>query len=245
MTRITFLGHASFLIELGGLLFVTDPQFSDRLILFRRHRRAHPPDKPVDAILVSHSHIDHLEKRSLLSLSGSPVVFAPRYSGKVLKMWGVKDRVLVEPGKRFLFKEVEIYPFSVRHGEHRLLSFLRLDEAVGYVIGRKVLFIGDTGYFDLSYLKQMFNLTVAIIPIGGGAPYFIYRRVHMDSREALSMFDDLGARYMVPSHWGSFIVGLEHPDRPIWELRRELESRPDMQNRVRILDNGESLLLED
>ena len=234
----TWIGHAAFLIQLGGRNVLVDPQFSARAspVAFAGPRRivALPIDVPelprIDAVLVSHNHYDHLDLDSVKRLAampgGSPLFLVPLG----LKRWFVEQGIArVEELDWWQSREVGGLRFTlvpVQHWSKRTLWDANLSLWGGWVVegaGLKVIHTGDLGYsrdaLDIGARLGPFDL--ALIPIGAYAPRWFMKTMHVNVPEALQVRSDLRAARAIGMHWGTFESLTDEPmDEPPAELAR-------------------------
>jgi L-ascorbate metabolism protein UlaG (beta-lactamase superfamily) len=221
---ITFIGHSSFFIQIGGRNLLIDPVFVERLIALRRLRRPGSTIKDlpaVDMVLLSHAHMDHLNRPSLRRI----VAHTVRMTGRATKTISGLD-VTMTPckhwGARF-FKDT-----------HRGFG--------GYVIrggGHTLYHSGDTAYFDgFRKIGERLKPEVALLPIGAYSPDN-YRGVHTSPEEALQAFLDVGAQRMIPMHYGTFRLSQEPMDEPVQRLM-EAARRAGVADSVCVLPEGDT-----
>lgn len=233
----TWIGHASVLLQMGGLNIVTDPMFSDRAspLSFAGPRRAQPPglglsELPhIHAVLVSHNHYDHCDLPSLRALNaqpgGPPLVVLPLG----LKAWaadeGIRNVVELDWWQGHTLAGVEIVLTPVQHWSGRGLADRMNTLWGGYAVFASDLhafFAGDTGYSrDFSDVRQRFaqrqgehGFDIALIPIGAYEPRWFMAQQHVNPDEALKIHRDLLARRSLGIHWGSFELTDEPLDEP-------------------------------
>lgn len=250
---VTFIGHSSFLIQLGGRSVLVDPVFATRLILLRRARRAgvRVKDLPrIDAVLLTHAHMDHLNRPSLRA-----VVREMRRRGlptpAAVVPHGVEDLVADLGFSRVeslrWWESVELDPLRIvltpaKHWGARMFNDTHRGFG-GYVIetpgAPRIYHSGDTAYFNgFREIGRRFHPDVALLPIGAYFPDN-YRAVHTSPEEALQAFLDLDAGTMVPMHYNTFRLGREPMDEPLPRLLRAAE-RAGVEERVHPLAEGES-----
>jgi L-ascorbate metabolism protein UlaG (beta-lactamase superfamily) len=241
--RITWIGHATTQIEVGGANLITDPVLRDRVAHLRRSASSPEPLAPHDAVLISHAHRDHLDLPSLRELAPGSRAIAPRGYGRLLERAGFMKVDEVEPGDRVEVAGVEIMVTEARHhgGRHPLGA---PPGAVGYLVAgpQRVYFAGDTDVFD--EMKELAgDLDVALLPVWGWG-----RRVgpgHMDPPKAARAAALLAPRVAVPIHWGTLAspgATRARSDAPALEFEQEVARlAPDV--RVRVLAPGKSLEL--
>ncbi len=249
---ITFIGHSSFLIQIGGRTLLIDPVFAERLIALRRLRRPGVTVKdlpPIDMVLLSHAHMDHLNRPSLRriiahnrKISGTaPVAVVP---------WGVEDLVSDLGFSRIVTLEwwqtkslsgLDITMTPCKHWGARLFKDTHRGFG-GYVIasGEHSLYhSGDTAYFDgFTKIGQRLHPEVALLPIGAYRPDS-YRGVHTCPEEALQAFLDVRAQRMIPMHYGTFRLSQEPMEEPVERLMAAAR-QAGVAGKVCVLGEGET-----
>jgi L-ascorbate metabolism protein UlaG (beta-lactamase superfamily) len=252
---VTFIGHSSFLLQIGGRNVLVDPVFSRRLIVLRRLRMpgALPDQMPaIDLVLVTHAHMDHLDIASLRRVVSStrelygstPEIVVPE---------GVEDLVdrlgFSRVHKLSWWQQNEVAGLKVvmtpcRHWGARMFNDTHRGYG-GYVISsgqHTVYHSGDTAYFDgFAEIGRRLQPQVALLPIGAYFPDS-YRAVHVSPEEAVRGFIECRAKWMVPMHFGTFRLGREPLDEPVMRLNAEA-ARLGIADRVRVLGEGETLRL--
>ncbi len=238
--RVTFIGHASVLLSFNSTHFIFDPVFNDRIVFLRRHI---PPGLPLEAlpplsgIFISHGHYDHFDRWTLKRLSRSIPVVAARGLGIHLQKLGFQDIRELSPWQTTQLDSFKITATPAKHSGKQPF-FHEVSEFVGFVIENEktAYFAGDTAYFDgFKEIGQRFKIDVALLPIGAYKPRKNLKK-HMNPPDALRAFKDLGARWMIPIHWGTFHLGWEGINAPARWLARILEKEPQP---VKILKAGE------
>lgn len=257
---ITFIGHSSFLIQIAGKNLVVDPVFAKRLILLRRQRRAgvRVADlPPIDAVLLTHAHMDHLNLPSLRRvirqtrrLTGrAPVVVVPRGVDDLVNTLGFREVITLEWWQTTKIptdsSELEITMTPCKHWGARMFKDTHRGFG-GYVIaaaGHSLYHSGDTAYFKgFREIGLRLHPDVALLPIGAYYPDS-YRAVHTSPEEAFRAFLDLGsARQMIPMHYGTFRLGREPMHEPIVRLIAAA-GRAGAGDRVRLLSEGETQIM--
>jgi L-ascorbate metabolism protein UlaG (beta-lactamase superfamily) len=249
--RITYVGHATVLVEIAGVRLLTDPVLRSRLLHIRR--AAAPPASEVsvnlDAVLISHQHPDHLDFPSLRMIGGDVRVIAPAGSRRLLRRRGVRRVTELVPGDATEVGGVEVRAVRAAH-DGRRYPIGRGVEALGLDLrapGRRAFFAGDTELFpELAELAG--GLDVALLPIAGWGPR-VGGRGHLDARSAAEAAAILQPRFAVPIHWGTLLrIGLNrrHPEL-LSDPRREFEAQmaklaPEVE--AAVLAPGESLQLD-
>lgn len=256
---VTFIGHSSFLIQIAGRNVLVDPVFATRLILLRRARRpgveiAHLP--PIDAVLLTHAHMDHLNLPSLRQivrhakkLTGvAPEAIVPRgVSDLVAKVGFRKVTELEWWGKTSLEGDDVIVTMTpAKHWGARMFSDTHRLFG-GYVIegaGHSVYHSGDTAYFNgFHEIGRRLQPEIALLPIGAYYPDS-YRAVHTSPEEGLQAFLDLeSATTMIPMHYGTFPLGKEPMDEPPVRLMAAAK-KLGVADRVDVMSEGETFVVK-
>jgi L-ascorbate metabolism protein UlaG (beta-lactamase superfamily) len=228
---VTFIGHSSFLVQIAGRKLLIDPVFAERLIALRRLRRpgVKIKDLPaIDLVLLSHAHMDHLNRPSLRRI----VAHNNRVAGRApiaVVPWGVEDLVSDLGFARVVTLEwwqtksiggLDITMTPCKHWGARFFKDTHRGFG-GYVIhggGHALYHSGDTAYFDgFAKIGSRLKPEVALLPIGAYRPDS-YRGVHTCPEEALQAFLDLGAQRMIPMHYGTFRLSQEPMEEPVERL---------------------------
>lgn len=244
---LTFVGHSTVLLEVGGARILTDPLLRDRILHIRRV--AEPPEseatREIDCVLLSHLHPDHLDPPSLRTLGQEVRIVAPAGSARILRRRGFGNVEEVAPGDSAMVGSARVEGFAVEH-EGRRLPIGREVQALGYEVrgAANVLFLGDTAPFDMSALP---GADVALLPIAGWGPN-LRTEHHLSPRTAAEAAAALQVQTVVPIHWGTMLrAGLEGRkaellDRPAEEFAAEMAKiAPDVA--LRVLAPGESMAL--
>ncbi|MGA8275048.1 MAG: MBL fold metallo-hydrolase [Thermoplasmata archaeon] len=249
-TKVTYLGHASLLIEYGDETIVTDPVFTDRIGRFFTKRTSSSSFRPeelrgVVGVLISHAHHDHLDYRSLKRVGRNHPIAVPWGLTLPMRLRGFTDLRVVRPWEELAFGGWRVTAVPSRHFGGRL-PFVYTSGHLGYVLSGStcIYFAGDTGFDDFMFreIGRRFPVALAILPIAGALfPWF--RRNHMNADDALLAFRSLGASRMLPMHYETFPASFE----PSGEARRRLiqeSARLGVDDRVTFLDEGESLYVK-
>jgi len=238
--RITWLGHATILIEIDGYRILTDPHFSDRASPFRwvGPKRFQPVPvsleqlPPLDAIVISHDHYDHLDYDTIRKLAPKAKHFyVPLGVGTHLRSWGIENNKITELDwwqEARLDDAITLAPTPARHFSGRSLFNRNSTLWASWVIlGKKhrVYFSGDTGMFsgfkEIGERYGPFDYTLMHI----GAYSDEWPAVHMTPEEAVQAHVELGGKVFVPIHWGTFRLAFHDWNEPAERLYIEARKK--------------------
>jgi len=247
--RVTWLGHATLLLEVGGARLLTDPLLRDRVAHLRRHAPAPPRELTagIDAVLISHLHRDHLDVASLRRLDRSVRVLVPTGAARVLRRAGFGNTTELAVGEEVRVGGAAVVAVPAVHDGHRHPLAPSAD-AIGFVVAgaHRLYFAGDTDLFD-GMAEASGALDVALLPVWGWGPSL--GPGHMDPLAAARAAALLRPRVAVPIHWGTFFpVGLARRrgdvlvEPPREFARHAAELAPGVE--VRILAAGETMALD-
>ena len=240
---LTWIGHASFLLQAPGVNLLIDPNWSRWLKVIKRMREPglelHAlPD--IDAVLITHAHFDHLDKRTLRKVASEQPIVVPRHVGNLVHGLGF-DRVHeLEVWQSMQLGPVKVTMTPAHHWGARMLA----DSHRGFggflieVEGRSILHCGDSAYFPgFAEIGKRLPVEIALLPIGAYDPPS-GREVHMTPEDALRAFVELGAQTFVPMHYGTFRLSFEPPWEPPSRLI-ECAGAEGLLDRVCFLREGE------
>ena len=239
---ITWIGHASFLIQFTNLNVLIDPNFANWLFLLKRIKRSglkieHLP--PIDLILLTHAHFDHFHKPTLRRLPRPRIGVMPWGVGDLALNLGFERVIELEWWESFSQKEWTVTLTPSKHWGARTLRDNHRGYG-GFILehqGRRIYHAGDSAYFHgFKEIGRRLPPEIALLPIGAYRPAS-FRRVHMGPDQAVKAFKDLHAKYLVPMHYGSFRLSFEDIDEPPrWLL--EVAEKEKLTRNVNILEEG-------
>jgi L-ascorbate metabolism protein UlaG (beta-lactamase superfamily) len=247
--RVTYVGHATVLVEIDGVRLLTDPVLRRRVGPLRRHGAAPDPGlaKNIDAVLISHLHHDHADVPSLRRLSRTVPVLAAPGSGDFLARLGFSDVRELAPGDTADVGGVRVTATEADHpaGGRR---FERASRAVGFELAgqRRIYFAGDTDLFDGMEAIGGDKLDLALLPIWGWGTSI--GAGHLDPERAARAAALLSAKLVVPIHWGTlYPLGLarlrpEPLSTPAGEFATWMHELAP-QSELRVLAPGEATSL--
>lgn len=247
MDSLTYVGHGTIELHLGGVTIVTDPFL--RNWLGPLHRQGPAPDRELpgraDLILISHLHRDHLDIRSLRRFSPDVPLVVPQLASPLALRGGARDVREVDVGESISFGGIEITAVLADHNGYRDGHRGAPIQPLGYVIeaaGRKIYFAGDTDLFE--GMSEIGPVDVALLPVWGWGPYV--GSGHLDPALAAEAVELIRPRMVIPIHWGTFYpAGLRFlwpqylVDPPLEFARLTGEKSPDVE--VKVLQPGSSL----
>lgn len=240
---LTWLGHASARLSHGQNHVLFDP-------LGRRRTNAVAPT----GILITHAHVDHLNRWTLAGLDRASELIVPKGAGPIVADLGFRHTREVEPGDTFLLGDMEVTCVPTKHDNGRWKKG-DVPICTGYVVRAGEFAVHHAGDVDFSDhdvfddIGRAHKLDVTLLPVGGMLPVWYYRwrrgaidrGVHIDPDCALQIYEQLGASTMVPVHWGTVRLPLEPSDSPVRRLR---ELAAASRANVRVLAHGEALSKE-
>jgi L-ascorbate metabolism protein UlaG (beta-lactamase superfamily) len=201
--RLTWLGHATVLIELGGVRVLTDPLLRGRVAHLRRHVPVPEPPAALDAVLLSHLHRDHADRPSLRRLAPTTPVLAPAGAARTVRRLGVREVVGMQAGDRVPLASGAVLAVPADHDGRRSPLHPHVP-ALGFVVeedGRRVYFAGDTDRFDA--MADLGPLDAALVPIWGWGSSL--GPGHLDPERAADVVALIRPRLVVPIHWATYL----------------------------------------
>ncbi len=233
--RITWIGHSSFYVQMAGLRILLDPVFSERASPFsflgprRAPRLPFEIDDlpPIDLVLISHDHYDHLDKQAVRQLveAGDPQFLVPLGVERIVRSFGARRVAEFDWWQYTNIDGLGIHCLPARHfsgrGLHNRNGTLWASWYIDSPAGR-LYFAGDSGYGShYETIRDSVGAPdVVIMPIGAYLPRWIMEPVHVSPEEALQAVRDLSATQVVPCHWGTFDLAEEPIQEPMEQLKR-------------------------
>ncbi|HKU41336.1 MAG TPA: MBL fold metallo-hydrolase [Polyangiales bacterium] len=252
---VLWVGHATVLLQLDDIFVLTDPVFTDRVgqISPRLVEAGLDPQRvpKLAAVLISHMHFDHLSFGSLDQIEDrTPLVIVPPGVQANMPRYAFQIREL-DRWQSYEHAALRITAVPVKHvgGRYGIDQAFEPLAFTGYVIeyhGLRVYFGGDTAYAPQAFRatsERFPKLDLALLPICPEAPRHFMRHTHTDPSEALDAFALLGARWMVPIHFDTFINSDDVPGGCGRELRSQMLQRGLSEDHVAILGIGEQRVL--
>lgn len=261
---LTWIGHATFLIQFAGLNILTDPQFSMRAspLSWAGPQRVIKPAiaisglPDIDVAIISHDHYDSLDHDTVIALSKHnkerQLTFIVPLGMKAwfddLQLSSIKI-VELDWGQSHKINNVRFIAEPSQHWGKRTLfdAFERL--WASWVIeanGKKIFFAGDTGYAPhfKEIGKKYGQFDLALIPIGAYEPRWFMKSYHVNPEESVMLHQDLNAKYSVAMHWGTFILTDEPLDEPPLKLKDALKKYNIPESSFEVYKHGETRFLD-
>jgi L-ascorbate metabolism protein UlaG (beta-lactamase superfamily) len=255
---VTFIGHATFLIQAAAGNVLTDPMFSERAGPWNVFgpRRVRPPAialdalPPVSIVLLSHNHYDHCDVRTLRLLARrfDPIVITPLGNARLVRAVGlrrVEELDWWQPGATTApsITLTSTHHFSARRALDRNRALWGGFVVVAYT--QRIYFAGDTAYapFFAAVRHRLGPIDLALLPIGAHEPRWFMKSVHMNPAEAVQAHLDLQATASVGMHCGTFQMTTEGIDDPLHALAQAREARGVSDARFRTIGFGETVFL--
>ena len=252
---ITWIGHATTLIQLNGKNILTDPIWSDRCspVNFAGPKRYTKPGltfenlPKIDIVLISHNHYDHMDLPTLKKLDQkfNPIFFVGLKNKNFLINEGLDRVVELDWWELYKLDEISITFTPTQHSSARGVFDKDTTLWGSFVVqGSKnsFYFAGDTAYFpEFNEIGNKFpGIDLAILPIGAYEPRWFMKVVHMNPEEAILSFSNLKAKYMVPIHYQTFVLTDEPLDEPLKKTREIFINKFKSTDRLLDLKIGES-----
>jgi N-acyl-phosphatidylethanolamine-hydrolysing phospholipase D len=252
---VTWIGHATLLVQLDGVNILTDPHWSERAspVSFAGPRRFMPPGlafdalPPIHLVLISHDHYDHLDVNTVRRLAAT---HRPRFLVPLgLKAWfgelGITEVEELDWWQERTVRELTFTCLPAQHFSGRTLWDQNRRLWSGWAVAgreKRLFFAGDTAYYDAfkDIGARLGPFDVAAVPIGAYVPARIMRMSHTTPEEALQVFADVRAERLVPIHWGTFDLAEEPLEEPPQRLEAEARRRGLGEERVWVLKHGET-----
>jgi len=251
--RVTLVGHATLLVQMAGLNFLTDPLWEPRTspVSFAGPKRFRPPAirfedlPPIDLVVLSHNHYDHCCIRTLRRLAtdhGAPIVTGLG-NLRLFDQHGIPGGIELDWWDETVAAGVRISSVPMQHFSGRGPADRDVTLWMGAVVHHPagdVLFCGDTGYGPhFSEIRERLGAPrLALVPIGAYRPRWFMKSVHVNPEEAVQAHLDLGARTSVGMHYGTFALADDGMDEPVEDLVAAREAYGVAPEAFRILEHG-------
>ena len=254
--KIIWLGHSSFIIVVNGIALITDPVFFN--VSMVKREISVPCNlnclKPIDYLLVSHDHRDHLDIKSINILAkNNPNIKAllPLNASRIFDIKELKNISKQEAGwyQEYKIKDgVRVIFLPAHHwGRRGLFDFNKTLWGSFLIISgnRKIFFSGDTAYDDKMYKdiqSEFGNIDICLLPISAYSPQYLMKSSHTTPEEAVKIFNDLGGKLFIPMHYGTYDLSDEPLGEPIKRLEKCFNTKEN-RKKLKKLIIGEEFLM--
>lgn len=257
--KITFINHTSLLIQAVNFNCLTDPIWSTRASPFSFIGPKRFSDAgikfndlpPIDVVLISHNHYDHMDIATLQRLNNyfHPIFLVPLGNKNFLEQAGLQNVVELDWWQQYKIKDAVITFLPAKHWSARWLHdrFWTLWGSFGIdVAKKKIYFAGDTGYGKhFTEIKKKWGTPqIALLPIGAYEPRWFMRENHLSPDDAILALQDLHAKYGMGIHIGTFLLGDDGAMKPIVDLATARQKYQISNKQFFILKNGENFILK-
>ena len=262
----TWIGQSTFYLRLGNIGVLTDPIFSNRAspVFFAGPKRGSPPGRildslpPVDLVLISHDHYDHLDKRSIKSIYKKypQVIFAvPLKMAELLEDWGIPSAQIIEKDwwEEAYFKDLKLTFVPAHHKTQRFIFDRNQNKRLwgGWIIQKKersIWFAGDIAMGDGSYYKEIASrfapIDFCLLPIGSYLPARL-TRMHVSPRQAAQLHLLMKSKFSIAMHWATFNLTKDRMWDPPNDLNRARYELSIPEDHFRVSGMGEIILIWD
>ncbi|PLT35627.1 MBL fold metallo-hydrolase [Bacillus sp. V5-8f] len=249
-SSITWIGHSTFLIQMGGLNILTDPVWASRMGL---QKRLTPPGIPIhelpaiDIVCISHGHYDHLDFPTIKKLSGNPVYYVPEGLGMLFKRKGYDNVMEASWWQTLNHQDLNLSFVPAQHWTRRTLRDTNTSHWGGWVIedgqgDDSVYFIGDTGYFrGFKDISERFRLKHILMPIGAYEPEWFMEVSHINPEDSIKAFLELKGQFFIPMHYGAYRLADDTGPEALERLNKEWERQQLPVEQLKTLKIGETL----
>jgi len=253
--QCTWIGHASFLIQMDGVNILTDPVWSEVCspISFVGPKRQRPTPcqlselPKIDMVVISHNHYDHLDYETVRTLGDGPTWFVPEGNKTLLESMGATRVIELSWWDQFVFSNLTIVCTPCQHWSKRTAfdDFKALWSSWSIIGSKKFFFTGDTaycaGFTQIGEVHGPFDL--AAIPIGAYEPRWFMKPQHINPEEAVQIHQDIQSKKSVGMHWGTFILTDEPLFDPPIKLKEAMQAKSLPNDEFLVLNIGETKLV--
>ncbi|NRA73579.1 MAG: MBL fold metallo-hydrolase [Rickettsiales bacterium] len=251
---VTFINHATVLIQMDGINIITDPIYSNRSspVSFLGPKRVKLPgvkfeDLPkIDIILISHNHYDSFDIKTLnqLIVRDNPKILLGLGNAYYLDKRDDSNVIEMDWQDEFQYKNLKFIFLPAKHWSKRRLDDTNkaLWGSFAIVGTKQIYFAGDTGYAGhfKEIQKQFGYFDLSLIPIGGYEPRWFMKKAHVNPKEAIIVHKELNSKKSIGIHFGTFQLTNEGIDDPIHDLNYAIKENNISENEFFVLKNGES-----
>lgn len=258
-STITWIGHSTFFLQYEGMNIITDPIWARRLGFEKRLGQPGIPLSevpPIDLILISHSHYDHLHIASIRKLyrAGTTLVVPVGLKRKMLRK-GFRNCMEMEWWQEIKLGKIKLTFVPTQHWTRRTPWDTNTSHWGGYILepaesekkrlSPNLYFAGDSGYFPgFKEIGNRYKIDIALMPIGAYEPEWFMTSQHVNPEEAIQAFLDVGAETMIPMHYGTFRLADDTAREALDRMESARVKHGISENRIRTLSYGETLVVQ-
>ncbi|UTR08652.1 MBL fold metallo-hydrolase [Evansella sp. LMS18] len=245
---LTWIGHATFLIQMDGLNILTDPVWAKRMGVQKRLTEpglAQEELPEIDIVVISHGHYDHLDFRSIRKLKGEPTFYVPEGLKSAFTRRGYKKVTEANWWDTFEAGGIKLSFVPAQHWTKRTITDTNTSHWGGWIFedssGQSVYFVGDTGYFrGFQDIGEKFETDIVLMPIGAYEPEWFMKVSHINPEDAVKAFLELKGKKFVPMHYGAYRLADDTGPEALDRLLKEW-SRMDLdESMLKVLKLGET-----
>ncbi|WHY73085.1 MBL fold metallo-hydrolase [Fictibacillus enclensis] len=247
---ITWIGHSTFLLQVGGLNILTDPVWAPKMGLQKRLTApglstGQLPE--IDLVLISHGHYDHLDFNSIKQLKGKISFYVPAGLKGLFRKKGYQAVTEANWWEEFVDRGLKIMFVPAQHWTRRSVFDMNTSHWGGWVIqdlktGESVYFAGDTGYFrGFRQIGERLKPDTVLMPIGAYEPEWFMKVSHINPEDAVKAFLETGASLFIPMHYGAYRLADDTGPEALRRLEKEWEKQSLDEARLKVLSLGETL----
>jgi len=255
--QLTWIGHSSFLLQVNGLNILFDPVYSERAspFSFAGPKRLAPPGvrfddlPPIDVVVISHNHFDHLDEPTIKRLGNKPHYFVPLGLRTWFRHLGIDRVTELDWWQTAFVGQTVLCCVPALHWSGRAPFSYNRTLWGGWVIETKkgrIYFAGDSGYSP--YYKEIGTrlgpFRLSLIPIGTYRPAWFFKPMHQDPAEAVQAHRDVGSAFSVGMHWGTFKTSAEPSGEPPIFLKKAMREAGLPEDRFVVMKFGQTLVLD-
>lgn len=244
---VTWIGHSTFLIQMGGLNMITDPVWALRMGVQKRLTEPGLPITslpPIDLVLISHGHYDHLDFPSIKNLGGDPAFYVPAGLKGVFTKRGYKNIHEADWWDSFEAGTLKLTFVPAQHWTRRGLNDTNTSHWGGWIIEnpedeQSVYFAGDTGYFrGFKEIAEKHKLDIVLMPIGAYEPEWFMSVSHINPEDAIKAFLELKGERFIPMHYGAYRLADDTGPEALERLEKEWDRLALPKEQLKVLKLG-------
>ncbi|MDN4526869.1 MBL fold metallo-hydrolase [Fictibacillus fluitans] len=248
-SSITWIGHSTFLLQIGGLNILTDPVWAAKMGM---QKRLTAPGlsinqlPEIDLVLISHGHYDHLDFNSIKQLKGKISFYVPAGLKALFRKKGYQTVTETNWWEEFVDRGIKVTFVPAQHWTRRSAFDMNTSHWGGWVIedmktGESIYFAGDSGYFrGFREIGERLKPDTVLMPIGAYEPEWFMKVSHINPEDAVRAFLETGAKNFIPMHYGAYRLADDTGPEALERLEKEWEKQGLEEERLKVLSLGET-----